>query len=200
MICCWSARRWAAVEPHLLGDHLLAGPEPDVTDPAECGDVLVLLADRLSAVFDLDRAGPLRQFLGRHLVPLVREQRVQQADGHRRRRAEPGAARGGDVGQRGDLDAIGDAGHLHGFPHEFVFEVLDAGDDLLLGVVDIDVVVEPLLHDDVDVLVERAVEDPAAVLPVVAGQVGAASQQADSQWCLGDDHRQARVGHSSLAR
>ena len=81
-----------------------------------------------------------------------------------------------------------------------MLEVLDARDDLLLGVVDVDVVVEALLHDDVDVLVDRAVEDPAAVLPVVAGQVGPAAEQADAQRCLGDDHRAARAGHSSRAR
>src|SRR5215475_2890617 len=81
-----------------------------------------------------------------------------------------------------------------------MFEILDAPDDLLLGVVDVDVVVEALLHDHIDVLVERAVEDPAAVLPVVAGQVSPPAEQADSQRCLGNDHRKARAGHSSLAR
>ena len=81
-----------------------------------------------------------------------------------------------------------------------MLEVLDARDDLLLGVVDVDLVVEALLHDDVDVLVERAVEDPAAVLPVVAGQVGPPSEQADTQGRLSDDHGWARAGHSSRAR
>ena len=107
---------------------------------------------------------------------------------------------GRDVGQRGDLDPVRHAGHQHGLPDELVLEVLDARDDLLLGVVDVDVVVEALLDDDVDVLVDRAVEDPAAVLAVVAGQVGPAAEQADAQRCLGDDHRAARAGHSSLAR
>ena len=81
------------------------------------------------------------------------------------------------------------AGHPHGLADELVLEVLDARDDLLLGVVDVDLVVEALLHDDVDVLVDRAVEDPAAVLPVVARQVGPAAEQADAQGRLGDDHR-----------
>src|SRR5262249_56340076 len=102
-------------------------------------------------------------------------------------------------GQCGDLDSVRHAGHLHGFPHEFVLEVLDPRDDLLLRVVDVDVIVEALLHDDVDVLVERAVEDPAAVLPVVAGQVGPPAEQADAQRGRSDDHRGARTGHSSLA-
>ena len=91
------------------------------------------------------------------------------------------------------------AGHLHGLSHQLVLEVLDARDDLLLGVVDVDVVIEALFDDDVDVLVDRGVEDPAAVLSVVAGQIGPATEQADAQGCLGDDHRMARSGHSSRA-
>src|SRR5215467_11197698 len=81
-----------------------------------------------------------------------------------------------------------------------MLKVLDALDDLLLGVVDVDVVVEALLHNHIDILVERAVEDPAAILPVVARQVSPATEQADSQRRLGNDHRKARAGHSSLAR
>ena len=80
-----------------------------------------------------------------------------------------------------------------------MFEVLDARDDFFPGVVDVNLVIEALLHDDVDVLVDRAVENPAAVLLVVAGQVGTSSEQADAQRSLGDDHRLARTGHSSRA-
>ena len=65
-----------------LGDHLIAGPEADVPDPAERGNVLILLADGLPAALDLDRAGPLGKFLGRDLPSLVGEQGVQQAHGH----------------------------------------------------------------------------------------------------------------------
>ena len=75
-----------------------------------------------------------------------------------------------------------------------MLEVIDSRDDLLLGVVDVDVVIEPLLDDHVDVLVDRAVEDPAAVLPVVTGQVGPPAEQADAQRCLGDDHRPGPCG------
>ena len=85
------------------GHDLLPGPEADVADPAEGGDVLVLLADGLPAPLDLDLAGPLGQFLGGHLPPAVGEQGVQQADGYRRGGPEPGPG-GRDVGQRGDLD------------------------------------------------------------------------------------------------
>ncbi len=90
--------------------------------------------------------------------------------------------------KHGDLDATGHSRHVHGLAHELVLEILDPGDDLLLGVVDVDVVVEALFHDDVDVLVDGAIEDPAAMLAVVPGEVGAPSYQADAQRCLGDDH------------
>ena len=36
-----------------------------------------------------------------------------------------------------------------------MLEVLDPGDDLLLGVVDVDVVVKALLYDDIDIFVDR---------------------------------------------
>ena len=197
------SRRSAAESSSLLGHHLIAGPEADIPDSAEGGNVLILLADGLSAAIDLDRARPVGQFFRRHLPPAVREQRVQQADRHRGRGAKTGAARRRDVGQRGDLDAVRHAGHPHRLADEFVFQVLDAGDDLLLRVVDVDVVVEALLHDDVDVLVDRAVQDPAAVLAVVIGQVGPPAEQADTQRGLGNDHvlaLPACTGHSCWAR
>ncbi len=81
-----------------------------------------------------------------------------------------------------------------------MLQVLDAGDDFLLGVVDVDVVVEPLFDDHVDVLVDRAVQDPAAVLAVVIGQVRAPAEEADTQGRLGDDHVVARTSQSCWAR
>ena len=84
-----------------------------------------------------------------------------------------------------------------------MLQILNAGDDFLLRVVDVDVVVEPLLDYYVDVLVDRAVQDPAAVLAIVIGQVRAPAQQADAQRRLGDDHISAfwvRTGHSCWAR
>ena len=120
---------------------------------------------------------------------------MQQADGDRGRRSETRACRR-DVGQRGDLDALGHPGHQHGLADEFVLQVVDPRDDLFPGVVDVDVVIEALLHDDVDVLVDGAVQDPAAVLTVVVGQVGPSAEEADAQGRLGDDHRPACTGHS----
>ena len=81
-----------------------------------------------------------------------------------------------------------------------MLEILDARNDFLLGIVDVNVIVKALLDDDVDVLVKRAVEDPAAVLSVIAWQIGPSPKQADTQRRLRDDHRKARTGHSSLAR
>ena len=95
----------------------------------------------------------------------------------------------------------GHARHQHGLPDKFVLQVLNPGDDLLPRVVDVDVLVEALLDDDVDVLVDGAVEHPAAVLGVVVGQVCPAAEQADPQGGLGNDHREeAQAGHSFRAR
>ena len=185
-------------EHQFAGHHLIARPEADVADPAQCGNVLILLPDGLSAAFDLDRACLLGEFLRRHLSPLIRRQCVQQADGYRGRGSETGA-RGRDIGQSGDLNPARHAGHPHGLPDELVLEVIDARGDLLLGIVDVDVVIEALLHDHVDVLVDRAVKNPAPVLPVVGRQVGSSPEEADTQGRLGDDHRPARTGHSSRA-
>src|SRR4051794_7452092 len=171
----------------LVDDHAVARPEPDVADPAVRGGVLVLLADRLAAAVDLDGAGAVGKLLGGELSPLVGEQCLQQAHGHRGRRPEPGPRRR-DVGQRRDLDAAPDPRHVHGLADELVLEVLHPRNDLLRGVVDVDVVVEPLLDDHVDVLVDGRVEHPAAVLAVVVGQVGAATDQADAQGRPRDDH------------
>ena len=81
-----------------------------------------------------------------------------------------------------------------------MLQILDAGDYFLLRVVDVDIVVEPLFDDHVDVLVYRAVQDPATVFTVVIGQVSASAEQADAQRRLSDDHRAARTGHSCWAR
>ena len=91
MICRWSAAALGRSQHQLLGRHLVAGPEADVPDSAERRNVLILLADGLSAAFDLDHAGPLGQLLRRYLPALVGEQRVQQADRDRGRGPEPGA-------------------------------------------------------------------------------------------------------------
>jgi hypothetical protein len=65
---------------------------------------------------------------------------------------------------------------VHRLTDQLVFEIIDARDDLLLGIVDVDVIVEALLDDDIDVLVDRAVQDAAAMLPVIARQVSPASE------------------------
>ena len=184
-------------ELQLFGQYLITGPEADVADAAVGGNVLILLANRLPAAVDLDRAGTVGQFLRRYLAPAVREKGMQQANRHRGGGAEARAARRRDVGQRGDLHAVRHAGHPHSLPDQLMFQLLDPGDDLLLGVVDVDVVVEPLLDDHVDVLVDRAVQDPAAMFAVVIGQVRAPAEETDTQRRLGDDHVAARTGHSS---
>ena len=186
-------------QAEVLGHHPFARPEAYVPDPPERGDVLILLADRLAASLDLYLAGALGKLRRRHLPSLVGEQRVQQAHGDRRGGSESRARRR-HIGQGGDLDSVRYTGHQHGLADKLVLQLLDVRDNLFPGVVDVDVVVEALFHDDVYILVERAVEDPAAVLEVVGGQVGSAAEQADAQRRLCDDHDMTREGHSSLAR
>jgi hypothetical protein len=71
--------------------------------------------------------------------------------------------------------------------------------DFLLGVVDVDVIVESLLHDDVHVLVDGTIENASSVLDVVIGEIGAASDEADAERGLGDDHDSTLGRHSSIA-
>ena len=80
-----------------------------------------------------------------------------------------------------------------------MLQILDAGDDFLLRIVNVDIVVESLLDDHVEVLVDRAVNDPATVLTVVIGQIRTTAKQADTQGRLSDDHMAARTGHSRWA-
>ena len=127
--------------------HGVTGAEAEVADAAVGRDVLVLLADGLAAPVDLDGARPLGEFLGRQLASLVGEQGLQQSNGDRGGRSETGPGRR-DVGEGRDLDATPNAGHVHGLAHEVVLDILDLRHDLLAGVVEVDVVVEALLHDD----------------------------------------------------
>ena len=112
---------------------------------------------------------------------------MEQADRHRRRGAESGTGRR-DIGEHGDLDPMLHPGHQHGLAHKIMLQILDARNDFLLRVVDVDVVVEALLDDDIDILVDGTVQDPTAVLEVVVGKIGATADQADAQRSLGDDH------------
>ena len=185
-------------ELDLVGDHVGPGAEAEVADTAERGDVLVLLADALAAKVDFDRARPLSELFAGEWPTLVRREGVEQADRDGRRGTEPGTGRW-DIGQHGDLDPVLHPCHEHGFAHEVVLQILDARDDLLLRVVDIDVVVEALLDDDVDVLVDGTVQDPTAVLEVVVGEIGATTDEADAQRSLGDDHEGTLGRHSRTA-
>ena len=58
-----------------------------------------------------------------------------------------------------------------------------------LGVADADVVVEPLVDGDIDVLPDGGTYDGAVPGPVVVGYVGASSCEAHPEGRLGDYHR-----------
>ena len=100
-----SSSRWRVARREVERTHLdlVVGMERERGDPADRGDVLVLLADRLAEAVELDVARELGELhVGRVLVAVGAEG-LQRADGERARRAEPGAGR--DVGHRRDLDA-----------------------------------------------------------------------------------------------
>ena len=166
--------------------------------PPERSDVLVLFADALAAEVDLDHACLLGELFAGELPTLIGREGMEQADRDGRRGAQPGARRG-DIGKHGDLDPMLHPCHQHRFAHEVVVEILDARDNFLLRVVDVDLVVETLLDDHVHVLVDGAVQDPAAMLDVVVGEIGAAADEADAEWSLGDDHEGTLGRHSRTA-
>src|SRR5262249_51614981 len=124
--------------------------------------VVVLTADRLAEHVDLDLGGLGCKLCRRAEDALVREERVQEPDRDRARRAEPGAA--WYVGDRDDLELASNPRRAERLACELVLHVVQALDDLGPGVADPQLVLEALGDDDVDELVDRRRNDGAAVL------------------------------------
>ena len=82
--------------------HRAVHAESEAGDPAEGGDVLVLLADRLAELVDLDMAGLLGELARMDDAAGLSMQGAQQRGREAAGRTEPGAGR--NVGQRRDLD------------------------------------------------------------------------------------------------
>jgi len=94
----------------------------------------------------------------------------------------------GDVGHRRDLHPARDPGQAQALAHQLVLDLIHPIRHLGAGVADADVVIKPLLDDDVNILVNRGGQDRAAALGVVPLEVGAAAREGDSKGCLRDDH------------
>ena len=182
-----SSRSCFAPSADALDVHAAVAAEAEAAQPAVGGDVLVLLADRLAEALDLDLARLARELLGGHLLAAVDVEGVQESDREAARGAEARALRR-DVGEQRHLDAALDARHAHRLADQLVLDLRDVRADLLLHVVEVDLVVEALLHDHVDVLVDRGGDDEALALGVVGRQVGAAARERDAQRGLRDDH------------
>ena len=170
------------------GFHLLVGKKPETGDPAERGDVLVLLADRLPEGVDLDAARLLGQLLRVHQVLLQRVQGLEERGGEAAGRAEAGPGR--HVGHAGDLEM----GRLHpdqpeGLANQRVLHLVHGADPLQLRVLEDELLIEGLVQRDIHVLVDRGGEHKPAVLPIVGGQIGAPPTKGDPQRAPGDDHR-----------
>ena len=140
---------------------------------------LVLLADRIPQLVDLDVAGLLGDLVGRDgaLRPGVEE--LEQGHGEGGRGAQAGPR--GDVGHRGDLDAL-DAEVLEDLAEDPVLDLVWVGHDLGLGVFErYRILVEGLIDRQIDVFPDARREDAAAVLLVERGDVAPAAAEAHAE-------------------
>ena len=181
------------VEQRLLADLAGAvfdpavGVEGEGRNAADRGDVLVLLADRLAELGELDFTGLGGEFGRGDDVLFVGVEALEQRGGEAAGRAEPGAA--GNIGHRGEFEVrIGDAGELEGLPEDRVLDLVNRLHALELRVLEDDLLLEGPVLGQVDVLVDGRGHEEAAVLLVVRGQVGAATAKGDTQGRAGDDH------------
>ena len=177
------------------------GQEPDVLEAAERRDVLVLLADRLAQDLDFDFAGLARELGRRPPLGLHGVERVQDADGQRRTRAQPDPC--GQVGDRRDFDPFRQPRHLHRLADQVVLEVVDVIHDFRSRVRHANAVVEPGIDSHVHVAVDGRRHDVAGPLPVVVLEVRTAPGQAHAKRRPRNDHAFApgtRFAHAADAR
>jgi len=171
---------------HRLHFHEAVRAELVVLEAPEGGGELVLLADRVPQLVDLDVARFLGDLVGRDgaLRPGVKE--FKQRHRKRGRRAEPGPR--GDVGHRGDFDAL-DAEVLEDLAEDAVLDLVGVGHDLGLRVLErYRFLVEGFVDRQIDVLPDAGREDAAAVFLVERRNVAAAPAEAHAEWRSGDNH------------
>jgi len=176
----------------------VVGMELDHVEPARSGGILVLLADRLAAHVELDLAGLAAQIeLGLVGAPEGIE-RVQQPDGEGARRAHAAPARG-DVGDRGDFHARGNAHLRQSSLHQDMLDLARVADDLGARVGQADAFLETAVDGDVDELVDRGAEHRAALFAVIGRQIAAPADETQAQGRFADDHRYS-TGRQGQAR
>src|SRR5262245_19112072 len=166
---------------------MTVGQELEARQPAERGNVLVLLADWLPEPVQLDVAGLFGQLARMDEVLVVRVQRLQECRRETARRAQAGAGR--DVGHAGDLQARPvHAGQLERFTDNWMLNLVNIGDTLELGILDDQLWDKGVVQGDANILVDGRGEQEAGVLLIVRRQVSAATAQRDSQRAACDDH------------
>src|SRR5579884_972142 len=115
------------------GLDFIVGQETETGQSPECGDILILFADRLSQPLQFDVACLGGQLVGMHDVLAVRVQRLQQRCGEAAGRAQARACR--DIGHAGYLQVhIAHADDGKGLSDYRVLDILDAGNPLEAGV------------------------------------------------------------------
>ena len=91
-----------------------------------------------------------------------------------------------DVRKKGNFDAFGHPDLAQGLPHQFVLDLIDGLDDLLLGPIHVNLVVEALLDDAIHKLVNGRADDAPAVLLVEIGEIRPppASEMRNGVWVM----------------
>src|SRR4029077_13506011 len=122
-------------------------------------------------------------------IALTRVQGAQQCGRKTARGTEAGPGR--DVGHTGDLDAVVRADELDRGAHNRMSDVAGSLDPLKLGIFDDVTRLKGIVQGDVDIFVDCRGDEKPAMVPVVGGEVGAATAQGDAQRTANNDHPQA---------
>ena len=184
---------------HDVGRHAVSRAA-DVPEAAVRAEVLILDADAFPHQLLLDVHRFRRELLGGAARALERVQRVQESDGERRGRPEPGAGR--QVADVVDLDVPIDPGKPQAGADSGMLDLVNRPDQLGSRVADADRMLEEIdqrLDRDVGVAVDRRPEALSAVLAEMIRVVGAAPEEADAERGPGHDHR-LRPGGGGIRR
>ncbi len=102
---------------------------------------------------------------------------------------DPSPVPDGMSAKRGNFDLRRlEAEHLDSFANDRMLDFVDSIDMLKMGIFQIDSLGERSHHVDVDVLVDGARDQEAAVLAIIGRQIGAAAAEADAERATRCDH------------
>ena len=119
-------------------------------------------------------------------------QTIQQPHQIATRRPQPRSGR--NVGDRHNLDPIGNPEEPQRFAGEGVFHLIDMIHKLGLRIAHANFVVhDRRIHVQVHVLVDAHGQNEAALLAVERGQIGPAAAEREPEWCPRDNHCSSRA-------